>query len=210
VAFTDCEVRDEWFFEQDVNAWSSLAYLAAAGLVLAGVRHRSWPHAFLLLALLLALEGVGSLAYHGASAGLGEALHDVALVGLLAFCAGWHARIGGPSRAAVVGAIGAVAVAGALWRPVPVAIEAVVLLAAMVIVASVVRDRRLGRTSAVGLRVVALVGVALAVWGAGTPGSPLCRERSVLQPHAVWHVASAAVVVIWAARSADDTSTPSF
>ncbi len=31
---SDCELRDDWLLEQDVNAWSSLAYVAA-GLVLA-------------------------------------------------------------------------------------------------------------------------------------------------------------------------------
>ena len=62
---SDCETRDDWFLEQDVNAWSSLAYLGA-GLILAWeVHRRRLPPAALGLAVAVAAEGVGSLVYQG-------------------------------------------------------------------------------------------------------------------------------------------------
>ena len=63
----DCELVDAWLWEQDVNAWSSLAYVVA-GLVLAVAtnRHRL-PRAFYALAAITVVEGVGSLLYHGRS-----------------------------------------------------------------------------------------------------------------------------------------------
>ncbi len=62
-ATADCELRDGWQLEQDVNAWSSLAYVAA-GLVLAQeVRRSRLPRAVYGLAAVMAAEGFGSLLY---------------------------------------------------------------------------------------------------------------------------------------------------
>ena len=58
---SDCELRDDWLLEQDVNAWTSLTYLAA-GLLLAWEVHRSrLPRAVYGLAAVVAAEGIGSL-----------------------------------------------------------------------------------------------------------------------------------------------------
>ncbi len=43
----------------------------------------------------------------------------------------------------------------------------------------------------------ALAGVAAVAYWTGRTGGPLCRPDSAFQPHAVWHVASAAALGIW-------------
>ena len=63
----DCEERDTWFLDQDVNAWTSLAYVVVGGLVIAlAIRRRLRP-VFVVLGLLAIAEGVGSMMYHGGS-----------------------------------------------------------------------------------------------------------------------------------------------
>jgi hypothetical protein len=49
---------------------------------------------------------------------------------------------------------------------------------------------------------LALTGVAAAVWLAGTSDSPLCDEQSWAQPHGAWHVLSALVLLGWFAAAA--------
>ena len=49
---------------------------------------------------------------------------------------------------------------------------------------------------------VVLVGVAVVAWVLGTSDSPLCDEDSWAQPHALWHLLSAIVVVVWVDRAA--------
>ena len=86
----DCEVRDDWLLDQDVNAWSSLAYVAVGLFIVLAVARRGMPRAFVALGLATALEGVGSLLYHGTGGRAGQVLHDGALVAVLGFVAGWH------------------------------------------------------------------------------------------------------------------------
>ena len=88
---SDCELRDDWWLEQDVNAWTSLTYLAAGLLLAWEVRHSRLPRAVYGLAAVVAAEGIGSFAYHGAASDLSQFLHDVPLIGALCFVAGWHA-----------------------------------------------------------------------------------------------------------------------
>ncbi len=89
-ATADCELRDGWLLEQDVNAWSSLAYVAAGLVLVQEVRRSRLPRAVYGLAAVMAAEGFGSLLYHGAASDFGQFLHDVPLIGALAFVAGWH------------------------------------------------------------------------------------------------------------------------
>ena len=86
----DCEERDTWFLDQDVNAWTSLAYVVVGGLVIALAIRRRLRLVFVVLGLLAIAEGVGSMLYHGGSGDPGRFLHDVALVAAIGFVAGWH------------------------------------------------------------------------------------------------------------------------
>ena len=118
---SDCErLRDGWL-AQPVNALTSLAFVGAAGLVLArrggpGGRHRE----VLAYSALLALVGAGSVAFHGPQPPGAKAMHDLPIPMLIGLAAGtpvvrrsrrgvpapgWSARRGAV-RAGVAGAAG--------------------------------------------------------------------------------------------------------
>lgn len=195
----DCEVRDDWFLEQDVNAWSSLAYLAAGVVLLVQVSRHRLPTAVYWLAAVVAAEGVGSLLFHGAAGDLSQFLHDVPLIGALGFVAGWHAGrlIGGADRGSVIGLIAGLLAASALWAVAPGATNAAVAVAILVIIATsaVARRRDLVAVWSPALLVLGLV--AGAAWAAGSRDSPLCSTDSPLQPHALWHVLTAVLALAW-------------
>ncbi len=205
---SDCEVRDDWFLEQDANAWSSLAYLAA-GLMLAWEVHRTrLPRAVYGLAAVVAVEGIGSLLYHGAASDISQFLHDVPLIGALAFVAGWHvgrlrdrADVG-----SLVGLAAGLAAATLLWAVAPGATNVTAGLAVAVIVAASLVARRRSMPAVWSWPLIALGAVAGSMWALGTPGSPGCDADSWLQPHSVWHVLTAVVAVAWVDRAygADD------
>ena len=135
-ATSDCELRDDWLLEQDVNAWSSLAYVAA-GLVLGWeVRRARLPRAVYGLAAISVAEGFGSLLYHGAASDFGQFLHDVPLIGALAFVAGWHlGRLRDQAdRGSLIGLAVGLAVSAAVWALAPSATNIAVGVAVAVIV----------------------------------------------------------------------------
>lgn len=200
---SDCELRDDWFLEQDLNAWSSLAYVAA-GLVLAWEVHRSrLPRAAWGLALVVAAEGIGSLLYHGAASDVSQFLHDVPLIGALAFVAGWHVgRLRDRADAgSLVGLAIGLAVSSVLWAVAPDATNVTAALAVVVIVVASLVARRRRLDGVWSWPLLALGAVAVATWGLGTPDSPVCDADSWLQAHAVWHVLTAIVAVAWADRA---------
>jgi hypothetical protein len=119
---SDCErIRDGWL-AQPVNALSSLAFVGAAGVVLA----RTWGLArdrrgeVAGYGAMLALVGLGSVAFHGPQPPGARAMHDVpipVLIGLavgtplvrrrrgLAPLPGWDRRRGAVLAATVVAAL---------------------------------------------------------------------------------------------------------
>ena len=210
---SDCELRDSWLLEQDVNAWSSLAYVAA-GLVLAWEVHRGrLPRAVYGLAAITAAEGFGSLLYHGAASDFSQFLHDVPLIGALAFVAGWHVgRLrGAADRSSIIGLTIGLAVSAGIWALAPGATNVAVAAAVGVIVVSSVIARRRAMTAVWSWPVLGLGAVALAMWALGTPDSPACRADSWLQPHAIWHVLTAVLALAWvdsASAAADPDRAP--
>ncbi len=201
----DCELVDAWLWEQDVNAWSSLAYVAA-GLVLAVAtnRHRL-PRAFYALAAITVVEGVGSLLYHGRSGEASQAVHDLALVGMLGFLAGWHlgrphAR---PDRGALTGCGLGLLVGGAIWTADSDATNTLVAIAVAAIVAGELLARRRGLVTVWRMPMLGVTAVAGFTWFAGRADSPLCLEDSLAQWHGAWHVVTALLVVVWADLIAD-------
>ncbi len=195
----DCEVRDDWFLEQDVNAWSSLAYLAAGVIMAVQVFRHRLPAAAYGLAAVVAVEGAGSLLYHGAAGDASQFLHDVPLIAALGFVAGWHAGrlVAATDRGSLVGLVVGLATASVLWAVAPGATNATVAVAIVVIVATSVAARRRGLVGVWSPALLVLGAVAVAMWALGSPDSPLCSTESVLQPHALWHVLTAVLALAW-------------
>lgn len=87
---SDCErIRDGWL-AQPVNALTSLAFVAAGGVVLA----RTWKPArdrhgeVLAYGAMLALVGAGSVAFHGPQPPGARAMHDLPIPLLLGLAIG--------------------------------------------------------------------------------------------------------------------------
>ena len=122
----DCEVRDDWFLEQDVNAWSSLAYVVAGVVLAVQVARHRLPTAVYALAAVVVAEGAGSVLFHGSAGDLSQFLHDVALIAALGFVAGWHAGrlVGATDRGSIVGIVVGSVTATVLWAVAPGATNA--------------------------------------------------------------------------------------
>lgn len=195
----DCETRDDWHLEQDANAWSSLAYVAA-GLILAReIRQGRLPPAVWGLVIAMIAEGFGSLLYHGAASDFGQFLHDVPLIGALGFVAGWHAGrlVGRSDRGSLVGLVAGMAVSSAIWALAPGATNIGVAVAiAVIAVASLVANRR-GMAGVWNAPILVLGVVAIGTWLLGTPDSPACNAESWIQPHSFWHVLTAIIGLAW-------------
>ncbi len=193
----DCETRDRSFLDEDINAWTSLGYVAIGAVIVATVVRRRLPTAFLVLAGLAAVEGVGSLLYHGGGGDVAQFLHDVPLVGGLGFIAGWHfGRL--RDRANAVALLGAAVgmVAGALASAFGATNVAVAVLV-LAVAGGELGARRRGAAGVWTAPLLVLAGLAVITWLSGRPDSPLCDEDSWLQPHGAWHVLSALLLLAW-------------
>ena len=200
---SDCELRDDWLLEQDVNAWSSLAYVAAGLLLAWEVRRARLPGAVYGLAAISVAEGFGSLLYHGASSDFGQFLHDVPLIGALAFVAGWHVgRLRDRAdRGSLVGSAVGLVVSAAVWALAPGATNIAVGATITVIAVASLIARRRSMAAVWSWPLLGLGVVAIGIWALGTPDSPACRAESWLQPHGLWHVLTAIVAIAWVDRA---------
>ncbi len=88
-----CCERHEWLVAQDVNTWSSIAYVVAGAVMVLLVICSRLPRAVLALAVASMLEGIGSALFHGGSSDLGQYLHDVPLGATTGFMAGWQVAL---------------------------------------------------------------------------------------------------------------------
>jgi glycerol-3-phosphate O-acyltransferase / dihydroxyacetone phosphate acyltransferase len=200
---SDCELRDDWLLEQDVNGWSSLAYVAAGLLLAWEVRRARLPRAVYGLAGIAIAEGFGSLLYHGAASDVSQFLHDVPLIGVLAFVAGWHVgRLRDRTDAgSLIGLAIGLAVSAAAWAFAPGATNVAVAVTVGVIVVASLIARRRAMTAVWSGPLVGLGGVALAAWALGTPDSPVCDANSWLQTHGIWHLLTAVLALAWVDRA---------
>lgn len=193
----DCEAADGSVFAQTVNAWSSLGYGVAAAVIGWASFSRRAPRVFLLLAAFTALEGVGSVLFHGRPSDAGQLLHDGALLAIVGFVAGWHLAVAPGARlgSALGVVVTVVAALGPSWL---INAGLAVAIATVVVAEATARRRRRPRVWTAGPLV--LLAVAVGAWAAGRSDSPLCAPQSLVQIHGAWHVLSAAVVVVWADR----------
>lgn len=91
VAASDCERIRPGLIGQPANAATSLAFVVAA-VPIARRAHQTRSRAWAAVAASSALEGLGSIAYHGPGGRSAKALHDAGLVALTASLAA--ARLG--------------------------------------------------------------------------------------------------------------------
>jgi 1-acyl-sn-glycerol-3-phosphate acyltransferase len=204
----DCEGRDDWWWQQDVNAWTSFAYLLPAAVALRWAMRGRAGAAFWLFAALAALEAAGSVLYHGIGGDVAQALHDLPLLGLGGFVAGWHigrARrdadgASSAERLAVVGAVATTAVGGVAWLIAPASVSAVLGLAIVAVVTAEVTAHRRRLPMVWTGAPAALLAVAALAWVLGKDTSPWCDAASIVQWHGAWHVLSALVLAAWIER----------
>ena len=205
VEIGDCEAVDNWSLAQDVNAWSSLGYVVAGLVVIVAVARRRVPRVFLALAAAIVVEGVGSVLYHGDPGDVAQLLHDAALVAILGFITGWHVGRLAERRTDAGALLGLVlgAIAGAVGASASAAVTNSFAAAAVVVLVGAELLARRRRLPAVwNAASVVLVGVAVLSWVLGTSDSPMCDADSWAQPHALWHLLSALVIVAWVDRAA--------
>lgn len=200
---SDCEARDDWFLEQDLNAWTSLSYVAAGAVVAWQVVRRRLPLAALGLGGLLVAEGIGSLVYHGTVGDIPQYLHDVPLIGALAFIAGWHTGrlVAAADRGSLVGATLGLVVASVLFVVARGSTNVTAGVAVAVIVVSSTIAWRRGWPGVWSTPLLVLGAVAIGFWFLGRPGSVACDPESWLQPHAVWHLLTAVLALAWVDRA---------
>jgi hypothetical protein len=196
---------------QPVNAWSSLAFLPAGAWVLvlaarAGARRSE----LVVYGLAVASNALGGLLFHGWQWPGARWIHDVAILSVLVFIAACGAaRRFDRGTGWTMWAFGlALAVLGALLATVPSATYGVYGLAGAVAgLGEVVEVRRElpaarmeGISAELRARLGALAALALgaSAFFAGRTGGPLCDPPSLMQWHAVWHVAAAVAMVLYA------------
>ena len=179
---------------------SSLAYVVAGVSMLRSVRRaQATSHTARterLLAWTVIGAGVGSVAYHGPGGALGRYAHDASLIAMLAMLAVSDVELlsGKPAPVTVLAAVSAATLAGA---------HPSLSMAAQAIAAAAAATAEVTRTStmpaAPGKRWARRAELPVFILGAlahlnGRTGGPLCRPRSVLQPHALWHVLTATTI----------------
>jgi glycerol-3-phosphate O-acyltransferase / dihydroxyacetone phosphate acyltransferase len=199
IAASDCERLDGDVLVQESNALSSLAFLGPAAVLAVGASRGRYRRPVLLLAALSAAEGLGSLLFHGSPGSASKWLHDVAMVGMLVFAAAWHLGrfAGAADRAAVAAAAISVVAGGALLAAVPDAVDVLVGIAVVAIVAADLVARRTRHGGVLGAPLVLTVLAGSTLWWTGRTGGPFCAPDSPLQPHAAWHVIVALAVLVW-------------
>jgi hypothetical protein len=214
--FADCESFREGLVRQPVNAWSSLALVAAGVWILLRATRREPGDRAEQAAFGggIAIVGIGSVVLHGPDPAWALWFHDlgVLLVLLVLAVRGIGRVLGWPvsRRLLLVGGglvVLAIELAVVPTSTVPAAWALVVVAALGELVAHRRHPSEPGSTRTL-LRTLAVVTVAIAgvAYLLGRSASPFCDPSSVLQWHAVWHVLVAVSAVLAAAAGEHDPS----
>jgi hypothetical protein len=187
-ALKDCEAVVHAVLGQPVNSLTALAFIVGGVVIVS----RS-PHVWIGIASIG--TGVGSFLFHGPMPPLDEWLHDLTLAWLLLVIAAhgrsWERWSHLPGLIAV-----------SILVAVPGAADPVgIVLAALAIVLVLMGDRSWST-----LGPLALLAVVAVIGRLGATGGPLCDPDSLWQPHGLWHVGAAVVVVWWALRRRERTA----
>lgn len=191
VAAGDCERCRPGPIAQPVNTVSSLAFVVAGVPLVRGARPLTRTLGWAAVA-----AGLGSVAYHGPGTAAGRYVHDASLIALLGLMAldDTERATGWTPPAAVVAAVPVLAATGAHPELTDVAQP---LAGGVAVVAGLARSARQQAGGGLApLGGLAVLGAGALLHALGRTGAPLCRSDSWLQPHAVWHAAAAAAVLL--------------
>lgn len=191
-----CEPYLDGFLQEPVAALSSVAFVAAAWLC----RPARAPYAVLVAGI-----GVGSFVQHGPDPRFADLAHDLPLAGTLAFVAADAlARLTGrPFRSWWWGVPTVALVPLILARPVAADLVQVGI-AVVAVLLSLARARLYPPVRRRILLSLGLLAVGGVVGRLSVAGGPLCDPDGLLQGHAVWHVLSAAALVVLAPALGED------
>lgn len=173
-----------------MNTASSLGYVVA-GLDLLRRPDPDRPFAWAVIGV-----GVGSVALHGPGGRAGKWLHDSSLIAMLGLLALTDVTVA-EGRAMPPAAVAGVVV-GSLAAGHPSTTDAAqAATGAVAIAAEAARIVRGGHRVEPAVRLPLFAAGAL-LHAFGRTGGPLCRPDARLQPHAGWHLLSAAA--LWSRR----------
>lgn len=213
---TDCEDIDTGLVAQPVNTLSSLSYLLVGLVIIAAARRArldpmisaAAPWLAGVYGAAVALEGVGSVLFHGPQPPGSQWLHDwaiVAIVGMIALTDLYVLTLR-PwlSTASVTVVLAGSGVAMAFSPGAGYAVAALLFLVAVVGEVLVVYQglRIRGRTGIDGpwglLIPASLLALAATSYVLGRTGGPACDPDSWIQLHGLWHICTAATFAWWA------------
>jgi hypothetical protein len=211
VGNSDCEHIGQGLLGQPVNTLSSLAYVAVGALLLrrALTAQESERPVLAVYAVIVAAVGFGSVVFHGPMPSWGRFAHDLAIAAVLAFVIGYDVAFArrATRRAGLGGGAAVVGTSAVVLLLSPDASNALVsALVVAAVVAEIAAARSpMGRAVASDLvrapwgwviGVVAL-GIGAALSALGRTDAPLCEPDSLAQLHGVWHVLTAAVLLVY-------------
>ena len=205
---SDCERIGDGLLGQPVNTFTSLAYVAVGALLLRRALVSRSP-ALVVYATTVVSIGIGSAAFHGPMPSWGRFAHDFSIAAVLAFVIAYDVALvrGAGVQSALVGfavLLGACAIVLAIWHDVSNALDAVLVVGAVIAEVAVARSPRrlaslrgLMRAPAVWILggMVLAIGAALNVLG--RTDAPLCDPDSLVQLHGAWHVLTAALLWVY-------------
>lgn len=214
VGIGDCEAIRDGLLRQPANAISSLAFLLAASWIAwRATKVRSERAELLVLAAIVAANGIGSFGFHGPGGASFRWFHDLSALSIPLFVAVHDAGLvrGTAIRRRLVAVVAGVVVVGALLAVSPGLLVPLGFLGAAAAGLGELAAFRAGyrprpghatrlQLAAWGVVLGALVLAGLAFL-LGRSTSPWCRPESLLQAHAAWHllVAVGSVAYAWAA-----------
>jgi hypothetical protein len=205
----DCEALRPGLLAQPVNALTSLAYVAVGAELLnrdAPGRRPETSQLSPVFGALLITDGIGGVAFHGPGNRSAKWLHDVALVGTLAFIGLHDAALlmRTPGRPELAGTILAVTGLGAVLAIRPTGTNAAAAMAGAtaagleLAVLATAPGRGQVHLRPSRRRAALLLAAAAAIHLLSRTGGPLCRPNRLVQGHGVWHLLTAAALRTWA------------
>lgn len=179
-ALRDCEAVVDAFLGQQMNSLTTAAFVIGGALII-------WRSVHTWVGIASIATGIGSFLFHGPMPAFSQWVHDFTLAWLLLVVASHGRRWERWARLP-----GLVIVAAVLAIP-GTADPVAVTLATVAIVLLLMRDRSFST-----LGPLSLLAIVAVIGRLGATGGPLCDPASLLQPHGLWHVGSAAALAWWA------------